>query len=209
MLTSLKPLAFLLLRLIIYGLILVGIAQLLYFDAFNVINGGKFGENSYTEWAQVMVLIITNLVLFWLGRISPKEKVMIFGLLGFLTMALIREFDLYLDEYVFDGAWQLLAFSTLAVTLIIVYKHREHLEEASQKVIQTSAFGFISAGLLVTFVFSRLYGRTEFWQAVMEEEYFRNVKNVSEEGIELLGYTIILIGCIELFRILLQSKTES
>jgi hypothetical protein len=124
-------------------------------------------------------------------------------------MALIREFDFYLDNYVFDGAWQVLAFSTLAITMIYLVRNKEAIEQASQKVFQTSAFGLISAGVLITFIFSRLYGRTAFWEAVMEEKYFRSVKNVSEEGIELLGYSIILIGCIELFRILLNSRTDN
>jgi hypothetical protein len=187
--------------------VLVGIAQLLFLDAFNVIDGGKFSENSYTEWAQVGVLILIILVTFWTGKVSPKEKVIINSMLGFFLMALIREFDFYLDNYVFDGAWQVLAFSTLAVTIIYLVRNKEAIEQASQNVFQTSAFGLISAGILITFIFSRLYGRTSFWEAVMEQKYFRDVKNVSEEGIELLGYGIILIGCIELFRILLNART--
>ncbi|HEX9649922.1 MAG TPA: hypothetical protein VGA21_05135 [Cyclobacteriaceae bacterium] len=207
MLSYFKPIGLLVARLIIYSLVLVGIAQLLFLDAFNVIDGGKFSENSYTEWAQVGVLILIILVTFWTGKVSPKEKVIINSMLGFFLMALIREFDFYLDNYVFDGAWQVLAFSTLAVTIIYLVRNKEAIEQASQNVFQTSAFGLISAGILITFIFSRLYGRTSFWEAVMEQKYFRDVKNVSEEGIELLGYGIILIGCIELFRILLNART--
>jgi len=207
MLSSLKPLWFAILRLIIYGLILLGIAQLLYLDAFNAIDGGKFSENSYTEWAQEIALILINIMVFWTGRVSPKDKAAMIGLNGFFLMSLIREFDMYLDVYVFDGAWQVLAFSTLGATLILLYRRRAELGQAVANVVRTPAFGFISSGLLITYFFSRLYGRTEFWMAVMEEKYFRNVKNVSEESIELLGYTLILIGTIELFRILLNERT--
>lgn len=194
-------------RLVLYSLVLVGIAQLLFLDAFNVIDGGKFSENSYTEWAQVGILALVNLVIFWTGRISKSHRVIIAGLQGFFLMSLIREFDYYLDTFVFDGAWQLFAFSVLAATIVVLFKRREEILFAS-KVFNTSAFGLISSGVLITFVFSRLYGRTTFWQAVMEEQYFRSVKNVSEEGIELLGYSIILIGCIELFRILINPEEE-
>ena len=55
------------------------------------------------------------------------------------------------------------------------------------------------AGFITTFVFSRLFGRSIFWQAVMEEQYFRSVKNAAEEGTELLGYGLMLIGAIEYF----------
>jgi len=208
MLSSLKPLWFALLRLIIYGVILLGVAQLLFLDAYRAVDGGKFTEASYTEWTQALFLLLTNIVIFWTGRISPKDRVATIGLNGFFLMALIREFDYYLDTYVFDGAWQLLAYTTMAITLILLYRKRNEIPAAVTKVVQTPAFGFMSTGILITFFFSRLYGRSEFWMAIMEEKYIRNVKNASEESIELLGYTLILIGAIELFRVLINQRTS-
>ena len=38
-----------------------------------------------------------------------------------------------------------------------------------------------------------------------EEKYMRSVKDVAEEGIELLGYAIILMGTVELFLLCLPS----
>jgi len=45
-------------------------------------------------------------------------------------------------------------------------------------------------------VFSRLYGMGSFWQHVMGEHYVRDVKNISEEGIELLCYSLIALSAV-------------
>jgi hypothetical protein len=50
-------------------------------------------------------------------------------------------------------------------------------------------------------IFSRLYGRQDFWRAVMQDNYIREFKDVAEEAIELLGYSLILFAMIELLLI--------
>ena len=52
--------------------------------------------------------------------------------------------------------------------------------------------------MLVTYVFSRLYGRSDFWEAILQEHYVRTFKDAAEEVVELLGYALILIAVIEL-----------
>ena len=59
-------------------------------------------------------------------------------------------------------------------------------------------WGLFVAGMLTTYIFSRLYGRQVFWQTVMQENYMRDVKSMAEEVIELLGYAMILIALVEL-----------
>ncbi|MGO2355561.1 MAG: hypothetical protein ACTH58_12605 [Marinomonas foliarum] len=63
---------------------------------------------------------------------------------------------------------------------------------------QQPSFGTFLAGFVTIMAFSRLMGRGSFWQAVMGDSYMRLVKNIVEEGIETLGYTLILISAIEL-----------
>ena len=62
----------------------------------------------------------------------------------------------------------------------------------------TFAFGLFTAGVLTTYIFSRLYGRQAFWQAILEESYSGTFKSVAEEVVELLGYSLILIATVEL-----------
>ncbi|MDX1556111.1 MAG: hypothetical protein R3212_08800, partial [Xanthomonadales bacterium] len=58
---------------------------------------------------------------------------------------------------------------------------------------------------LVLLVFSRLFGRASFWQSVMGEDYLRVVKNIAEEGTELLGYGLIAIAAVELLVVVVSA----
>jgi hypothetical protein len=59
-------------------------------------------------------------------------------------------------------------------------------------------------GGLLLHVFSRIYGLPALWQSFMGDNYMRSVARLSEEGIELMAYTIIFFGIVELA--LLSSK---
>jgi hypothetical protein len=81
---------------------------------------------------------------------------------------------------------------------------------------KTYGFAFFFSGLIILHVFSRLYGRKLMWidllrnthdQYVIEDngekvialrDFMRPVKDASEESIELLAYSIILIGVVEM-----------
>ena len=198
------------LRVIIYGTVLLGISQVIFLDAFEQVDfelAHKYGEYSYTEWGQVVFLIMIIGLFFWSARLDKNKQAASIAVTGFFTMALIREFDMHLD-LVFDGLWQILALATLLITIWLVYKQKAFFKISVVYFFRTTAFGFITAGFLTTFVFSRLYGRKTFWRQVMEDGYMRTVKNASEESIELLGYTIIFFGAIEYFRHLLKDKVE-
>ncbi|SDL27859.1 hypothetical protein SAMN05661010_01309 [Modicisalibacter muralis] len=55
-----------------------------------------------------------------------------------------------------------------------------------------------AAGFLDTYIFSRPYGRSEFWEAILAESYVRVFKDVAEEVTALFGYTLLLFAVIEL-----------
>ncbi|BBI72612.2 hypothetical protein HAALTHF_22730n [Vreelandella aquamarina] len=78
-----------------------------------------------------------------------------------------------------------------------MYQRQRFLEEF-RHYSNTFSFGLFAAGVLVTYIFSRLYGRQDFWRAVLQEHYIRDFKDIAEEAIELLGYSLILFATIEL-----------
>ena len=53
------------------------------------------------------------------------------------------------------------------------------------------------AGAAILFAFVRLVGHEPLWQAILGEHYQRLVKLAVEEFIELIGYLLWLVGCIE------------
>lgn len=194
-----NPLLQTLFKLVIYSGVLVAAAHLIYLDAFQENVSIKYLENTFTEWSQVGCLVLMFL-LFTASLIivDSREKLSIL-MAGASLLALVREFNNFFNDQVFDGAWQTLALLVVIVTALLFYRNRSDFKNAFAGFVQSSSCGVMMAGFITTFVFSRLFGRSVFWEAVMEEQYFRSVKNAAEEGTELLGYGLMLIGAIEYF----------
>lgn len=62
--------------------------------------------------------------------------------------------------------------------------------------------------VVLLLVFSRLYGMGSFWHSVMEEHYLREVKNLSEEAIELLCYSLISLSAVKTYYLLTKSDAQ-
>lgn len=187
-------------RIILYGIVLVGVAYLISLEGLSSEGGEKlYGEGSLTEYMQILFLVLSSFLLGILGFRYKANRSLSILLVGISLVACIREFDNILDHYVFDGAWQVLALLAAALTGYWVYKLRAGLKQAIAEFMNQPAFGIIISGFLIVFTFSRIFGRKVFWKAVMAEHYIRSVKNVAEEGIELLGYTLIFLGIFEYF----------
>ncbi|WP_280337888.1 hypothetical protein [Salinicola acroporae] len=181
-----------------YILFLVGLMQaVLMIDARHV-GAPNFSETSLTELTQAVLLLIC---LIAMGYLRYRYRVLrsISLLMGaFFTISLIRENDLWLDTYVFDGAWEcLVALVGLPAIFATIRARHDFLEEFAQ-VSNSLGFGLFAGGFLTTYVFSRLYGRSELWHTLMGEHYLRIVKDAAEEITELTGYSLLLFASIEL-----------
>ena len=64
----------------------------------------------------------------------------------------------------------------------------------------TKSFTCVAVGLLITILFSRLFGTGQLWQAVMGEDYRSLYKSIIQEGLELLGYVLICFGWARIYR---------
>ncbi len=112
-------------------------------------------------------------------------------------MAFIREFDAFLDIYIYDGAWQTLVLIVIGFVGYKTFRNRTDLIKTIPDYMSSFPFGMLIGGMLVTFIYSRLFGESIMWKTVMEEHYIRDVKNAVEESVELLGDSIILFAGIE------------
>lgn len=118
---------------------------------------------------------------------------------GFCAALFVREFNNFFLT-LFKGAWQIVVTFILIITGYFVFLNRHTLIQPIRKFLKTPAFGWIAAGFLIIMVFSRLYGLHGIWYNILGHELtdaHRSVKNASEEGIELLGYTIFFFGTLE------------
>lgn len=158
----------------------------------------QFSESGFTEITQsVLLLLATGLALATrlIQRQLPNVALLLVGLLG---ASLIREQDAWLDTYVFDGAWQTLVTLLVLPVLFVVIRQRRAFVAELESITGTFSFGLFSAGFLTTYAFSRLYGRSELWQAILGDHYLRTFKDAAEEITELFGYTLLLFAMLEL-----------
>ena len=185
------------LRLAIYAPLVAAMMSLVMHDAHHFGDVG-FSEASWTEHMQSTLLALSAATMWLVHSRLPDLRTISLLLFGLFAASLIREQDALLDGMIGDGSWQLLV-SVVAIPVIIgVWRNRSRFNAEFEHFGRSFAFGLFGAGFLATYVFSRLYGRSEFWETLMGDSYLRSVKNAAEEVTELFGYTLMAIAVIEI-----------
>ncbi|TMP05592.1 hypothetical protein CWC11_09685 [Pseudoalteromonas sp. S3178] len=187
-----------LLRSFIYLLCLAGVASLIQLEGFELQQNALYSEETLTEHMQDILTLLSSILFFYASRINSQLKIACVLLATLTAMMFVREFDTYLDMYVFDGAWQAIVYSILACMFVYLITKRGTIFSSIQAYSQTPSYGICLSGLVTLLAFSRMMGKGAFWHSIMGDDYVRVVKNIVEEGIETLGYTLILISAIEL-----------
>ena len=197
-----QPIFAVILRVLFYAAIMYGISEVIYLDSITLTDTGKFEENSFTEWTQEIFILLCSILYFILGRYDRSITGFTGMLSGMALMAFIREFNNYFHNW-FRGAWQIFVLIALILTIIYVYRNRDTLVKPFYDYLKLPAFGVTMSGFVSLMVFSRLFGSGKIWRNILEVEELegptRWVKNAAQEGTELLGYALILIGTLEYF----------
>ena len=191
---------FIAIRVVVYSLLVYGMAEAIFFDAAHPMEEGYFGEITLTEIGQEIILFILFLFYLRLGfKYKPIQPVANIVSLFFLA-SFIREFNFLIDHWIYPV---LLIFAVIGWLVIRDFKK---LKQATIAFFSQPASAWFFAGFLVTYIFSRLLGRSKFWLLLYDENTYRIAKAASEESIELLGNTIMLISAIEFFLIIWVEK---
>lgn len=181
-------------RIFLYSLILSASAGVVFLDSGQL----QSAEESYTEIAQEAILFAIVFIGWFVSRNAAQHKKFILFLVLFAAVFFVREFNNYLTDNFFKGAWQSIALFVLIPGIVYFYKNRRQLKEEVLSLKETASFGIIMLGGILLIVFSRIYGNKHIWMNFMGTDYNRTIKEVSEESIELMAYTVIFIGFIEL-----------
>ncbi|PYF83545.1 MULTISPECIES: hypothetical protein [Marinomonas] len=182
----------------IYLFAVAGVAQLISLEGYQFQTAAQYSEQTLTEHMQDFMSFFSCLLFLYAARLDKKLNIAA-TLLGALSaMMFVRESDSLLDQYVFDGAWQAIVSMIFVCVVIALWGRFSSIYASLKEYSQQPSFGTFLAGFVTIMAFSRLLGRGSFWQAVMGDSYMRLVKNIVEEGIETLGYTLILISAVEL-----------
>lgn len=182
----------------LYLLAVAGIAQLITLEGYQFRSAAQYSEHALTEHLQDMMSFLSCILFLYAARLDEKLNIAAILLGALLAMMFVRESDSLLDTHVFDGAWQAIVSVIFVVVLWVLRGRFSQVYASLKEYAQLPCFGAFLAGFITIMAFSRLLGRGAFWQAVMEDSYMRLVKNIVEEGIETLGYSLILISAIEL-----------
>ncbi len=189
----------------LYILLAIALAQLALFEAVTLHEIERFSESGYIELSHAALLSASTLLLAGIAwRVREFRTVAGFLALAFAILT-IRENDQILEMWLPHGFWKWPATVMFAGMVWIFIRRRQALIEQGLTLTSTMAFGVMLAGF-TAMVFSRFFGRTSFWEAVMEERYVRVVKNAAEESVELFGIGLMTAGVVELAVALRERK---
>ena len=186
------------LRFLVYVFFILGVTQLLFIDTTVSYDPNIVQEATLTEWLQLTFLALILFLFYIAGKASKGKRPMTNLLIGVTLVVMIREVDWFFDTYISVGAWQVLTVIVFVTFLFFSLKEIKLLKNAIKDFIKHPSFGIILCGFLTTFVFAPVLGSLNIWQAVMDG-YLKSIAEGAEEGVELLGYSFILIGAFEYF----------
>ncbi len=171
--------------------LLIGIRLIITIDGGITFEGAS--ENSVTEYTQEG-LILLSAILFGVGAWQRPESrgflVLVAGLFGCMF---VRELDHLLDRVV-HGFWVYPAV-LLAVTSIVYARFCGRTVIAPMALYtQTRSYVYLSIGLLIVIVFSRIFGSNSLWRELMGGDYQWGYKMIIQEALELSGYVLIAYG---------------
>lgn len=117
----------------------------------------------------------------------------------FLLASLARQNHLRFEDLVGTKAiWKAIVALLAVYAVYTLVRHWKAFLLELNIYANSFSFGLLMAGVMTTYVFSRLFGRQVLWIDVMGEHYIRVVKNLAEETTESIGYMLICMGALEL-----------
>lgn len=155
-------------------------------------------ELSFTEIVQELILLVIVLLYFYRARRQRNERPALVLVGGFFSCMLIREMDFLFDK-LHHGSWSWFALVVTVVCLAIAARQPRQAVAGLVDILRKPSWGMMSAGLLVILVFSRLFGMQDLWRTLMMAGYNHTVKNMVEEGCELLGYSLCFLATCRYF----------
>lgn len=161
--------------------------------------GDVLGTSEYSpiEIMQPGILIICGLLYAWVAKHCPTQRPIAFAFGGLALIFTIRELDFFLDRYVADNFWQMLAAIIAALIIAYTYRQRRRFRIAWLRMWPSPGLTLLFAGATIMFAFVPFVGHEPLWMAILGGDYQRIMKLALEEFIELMGYFLWLIGTIE------------
>ena len=164
--------------------------------------GHGMPELSVTEISQEAALLVSSLLMYMLVFKLPTQRGFLLLVAGMLLSMFIRELD-YLFDRIRHGFWKYPVTFVVVFTFALAALFRKNVVSAMAEATRSVPFAYILAGLAVVLFFSRVFGTGSFWETILHAGAGASapalVKNAVQEGLELIGYVLILYGSVLLF----------
>lgn len=159
---------------------------------FSAVYDYTTSESSLIELSQAVIIFISSILALYQSKGNYKYKKVIF-LLGLLFLVMfIREMDYPIEMFFPHGSWKYPVWLIIFVGLVFFWRSFDEVVSQFQSFSQEKEYSVLIIGLLIVLVFSRFAGIKEFWSVTLDIEDSRNIKTLVEEGLELLGYSLIM-----------------
>jgi hypothetical protein len=158
--------------------------------------GNVLGERSLVELTQAGFLIASSgaFALLAVRRADDRRFAVLASAL--FAVMLIREMDALLDVLLWHGAWKYLAAPLVIGALSWSLRDWRSVMAGGARMLSSRSGTVMLLGMAVLLCYSRMFGMSSNWHAVLGDAYVRTVKNAVEETTELLGYSFILAASI-------------
>ena len=176
------------------ALLLLGIISTLSIIYISVQFDSHTSEASLIEISQSVILATAILICTFKQKNDATLNSFFSAITYLFLIVLVRELDQILEIFLPHGAWKVPAALLLLLLISFVAKNHSKIFKQLLTVSRQNGFTIAVIGCYIVFIFSRLAGLKDFWIMFMGDHYERDVKTLIEEGLELLGYTLMLIG---------------
>lgn len=122
-------------------------------------------------------------------------RVLAFG----LAAALVGELEDFISgimKWPFPDIWVIGGF--LFAALVTILRHRKVMIRFFGTMGQHAGAGFIGAALLILYVFNRVVGTPQFWQASLGDAFSPEIPRICKSYLELLACYFVFVGSLGL-----------
>ena len=170
---------------------------LIYLDA--TVLFGQISETSLTEWTQALLIFSTAALFFVGARKIPTARGYLMSAATLCFCMFLRENDAHFDD-IWHGFWAVPVGLVFCFGFAFAVRHKETLRAPFLRHAATREGAYILVGFVVLLIFSRIYGSGDLWRPVMAENYSWEFKAALQEGIELMGYSLLTFGTVLSYR---------
>jgi hypothetical protein len=156
-------------------------------------------ERGTVELMQAGLLAAAAAVMTGALAHSGKRRAVCRVLAFVLAAAVVGELEDFISgilDWPFPDVWVI--GGLLGAALITGFRHRRVMLRFFETMGHHAGAGFIAAALLILYVFNRVIGAPQFWQAALGDAFSPEIPRICKSYLELLACYFVFVGSLGL-----------